>query len=49
MTAAAVAGGDASPVRERAGGWTILDGGVATEASVTENPEYDAFDDMDWG
>ena len=32
-----------------AGGWTILDGGVAAEASVTEKPEYDAFDDMDWG
>ena len=40
--------GDASP--SRAGeGWTILDGGVTAETSVTEKPEYDAFDDMDWG
>jgi protein-disulfide isomerase len=29
--------------------WTILDGGVSTEKSVTENGEWDAFDDMDWG
>ena len=51
-TAAAVARGDSNPSsRENAfaGGWTILDGGVAAEASVTEKPEYDAFDDMDWG
>ena len=38
--------GDAA---SNAGCWTILDGGVAAETSVTEKPEYDAFDDMDWG
>ena len=41
--------GDASRAASNAGGWTILDGGVAAETSVTEKPEYDAFDDMDWG
>ena len=46
-TASEVANGDAS--RTNAGGWTILDGGVSSEASVTEKPEYDAFDTMDWG
>ena len=30
-------------------GWTILDGGVTTEKSVTEKDEWAAFDDMDWG
>ena len=30
------------------GQWTILDGGVSTEKSVTEKGEWDAFDDMDW-
>ena len=29
--------------------WTILDGGVTTEKSVTEKKEWDAFDDIDWG
>ena len=29
--------------------WTILDGGVTTEQSVTQKKEWDAFDDMDWG
>ena len=46
-TASEVAGGDAS--RTHAGGWTILDGGATAEKSVTEKPEYDAFDTMDWG
>ena len=45
-TADAARRGDAA---SNAGGWTILDGGVAAETSVTEKPEYDAFDDMDWG
>jgi len=29
--------------------WTIMDGGVTTERSVTEKAAWDAFDDMDWG
>lgn len=37
-------GGDAG-----GGHWTILDGGVTTEQSVTDKQEWDAFDDMDWG
>ena len=45
-TADAARRGDAA---SNAGGWTILDGGVAAETSVTEKPEYDAFDDMEWG
>ena len=48
-TADAARRGDASYAASNAGGWTILDGGVAAETSVTEKPEYDAFDDMDWG
>ena len=32
-----------------AGGWTVMDGGVTSEKSVTESRAYDAFDDMDWG
>jgi hypothetical protein len=47
-TASEVANGDGG-ARTNAGGWTILDGGVSSEASVTEKPEYDAFDTMDWG
>jgi hypothetical protein len=47
-TTSEVANGDGG-ARRNAGGWTILDGGVSSEASVTEKPEYDAFDTMDWG
>jgi membrane protein involved in colicin uptake len=47
-TTSEVANGDGG-ARRNAGGWTILDGGATSEASVTEKPEYDAFDTMDWG